>query len=269
MLVQPKTTKPGPEKYPAFPDSIPTGTLEAGRYCLRFARSEQDLDEILRLRFDVFNRELNEGLDRSWRTQRDRDQFDDHCHHMMVQEAGASQIIGTYRLQTGLMAEAGAGFYSAGEYELENLPPTIRSNSIELGRACIDQNFRKRQVLFLLWRGLAAYMLHNRARYFFGCCSLTSQDPAAGWQLYRQLEATGMVRSDVQVLPRPQLRCEDSGWSGDPIPVPTLFSTYLRYQTRVISPPALDREFKTIDYLVLFDYETLDPRGRMLFYGQE
>lgn len=268
MLVQPKTTKTDRPRYPVFADKIPAGTLEAGRYRLRFARTEQDLDEILKLRFDVFNRELSEGLDRSWRTGRDRDQFDDHCHHMLVQEAGSPRIIGTYRLQTGPMAEAGAGFYSAAEYELETLPSQIVENAIELGRACIDQDFRKRQVLFLLWRGLAAYMLHNQARYFFGCCSLTSQDPSAGWQLFRQLDADGMVRHDVLVQPREQLRCEDAGWSGEPIPVPTLFNTYLRYQTRVISPPALDREFKTIDYLVLFDYETLDPRGRMLFYGQ-
>ena len=41
---------------------------------------------------------------------------------------------------------------------------------------------------------------------------------------------------------------------------------YLRYGGRICSPPALDRDFKTIDLLMLFDVERLDERARALFF---
>ena len=42
--------------------------------------------------------------------------------------------------------------------------------------------------------------------------------------------------------------------------LPTLFRIYLRHGAMVCGPPAIDRRFKTIDYLVLFDVEAMDPR---------
>ena len=44
------------------------------------------------------------------------------------------------------------------------------------------------------------------------------------------------------------------------VDVPQLFATYLRYGALVCGPPAIDREFKTIDYFVLLDTNALDPR---------
>ncbi len=43
-------------------------------------------------------------------------------------------------------------------------------------------------MLTLLWRGIAQYATDMGLRYLIGCSSLTSKDPAEGWQLYRQLE---------------------------------------------------------------------------------
>ena len=49
--------------------------------------------------------------------------------------------------------------------------------------------------------------------------------------------------------------------------LPPLFRTYLRYGAQVCGPPAIDREFKTIDFFVLLDIEDLDPRSRRLFFA--
>ena len=51
------------------------------------------------------------------------------------------------------------------------------------------------------------------------------------------------------------------------VEVPTLFGTYLRYGALVCGPPAIDREFKTIDWFVLLDTNALDPRTFRSFFA--
>ena len=80
------------------------------------------------------------------------------------------------------------------------------------------------------------------------------------------LAATVAVLAGARALGDPLV---DALTAGDPaaIELPSLFRTYLRYGTLVCGPPAIDREFKTIDFLVLLDSEALDPRSRALFFG--
>ena len=249
------------------PEHLPDGQIEAGTYRLRFARTDEDIDRLLTLRFEVFNLELGEGLDESYDTGRDTDDFDASCHHMLVEQRDGT-LIGTYRMQTAAMAAAGNGFYSATEYDLDALPRSVLERSVEIGRACIHRRHRKRTVLFLLWQGLARYVVHNRLRYLFGCCSLTSQDQAVGIRLYRQLVAAGKVRPDLDVPVLDHARCEappEVVENRPDVEIPALFATYLRYGALVCSRPAIDRDFKTIDYLVLMDTATLSRRIRLIF----
>src|SRR5882724_7378522 len=119
--------------YPSGKEHLPTIAITEGRYTLRFAQNQAELDAVLKLRFEIFNLELGEGLTESYRTGRDHDQFDLACHHLIVVENATGEIIGTYRVQTNEMAASGCGFYSAGEYDLSTLPVSIIDESVELG----------------------------------------------------------------------------------------------------------------------------------------
>ena len=244
-----------------------------GRYELRFARTQEELDEILHLRFNVFNLELGEGLETSFLTGRDEDSFDRACHHLLVEDLASGRIVGTYRMQTWEMAQGASGFYSAGEFTLETLPRDILAGSVEVGRACIVREHRHRQVLFLLWKGLAGYVMHFGKRYLFGCCSLSTQDPGAGLELQRQLAAAGKLHPELRVDPRATFECAAAANEGaaqlEPVDVPQLFATYLRYGALVCGPPAIDRDFKTIDYFVLLDTNALDPRTFRTFFAAD
>lgn len=241
--------------------------LSAGHYRLRLAASDDDLQKICALRFAVFNLELNEGLSASFLTGEDRDEFDAHCDHLMVEDARSGAIVGTYRLQDRRMATQGAGFYSANEYNLEQLGETILNSAIELGRACIDIEHRNTRVLFLLWKGLAHYMTERGHRFFFGCCSLTSTDPAEGQALFKRLQDQGACDPNVQVAVRPAYHCDDLAWpESRALPrVPKLMRLYLSYGAKIVSGPAMDREFSTIDYLALFDIHSLSEQARRMF----
>ena len=252
--------------YP-FHRELLTEPLRDGRYEVRFARDAGELEAIQRLRFEVFNLELGEGLADSFASGRDADEFDPFCHHLMLHDLEAGEVVGCYRLQTAAMAAANRGFYSAGLFDLSGLPATALARSVELGRACIAAAHRSTAALFLLWRGLAHYVAHNQMRYLFGCCSLTSQDPRTGSAMLRHLEERGHLHPDWHVEPAAGMACSIAS-RVDPAPeLPALFRTYLRYGAKVCGPPAIDREFQTIDYLVVLDVDALSRGSFQLFFG--
>lgn len=265
------TNAPGVGAYPLRPDSLPRAEFRKGKYVVRFARGAEELDALLRLRFEVFNLELNEGLASSFLTGRDEDEFDTTCHHLVVLDAESGETVGTYRLRTEEAARAGLGFYSAGEFDLSELPSEILGDAVEVGRACIAREHRNKQVLFLLWKGLAAYMLHNGKRYFFGCCSLPTRDARGGLRALNQLQRRGSLHASLRIRPLAGFECVPEGYfvvDGREAELPRLFETYLRFGARVCGPPAIDRRFKTVDFFVLFDAREMGERTRGLFFGE-
>jgi len=248
-----------PAAHGASGTALPTEPIGSRRYEVRFAKSPQELEQVLRLRFEVFNLELNEGLDGAHLSGKDEDEFDRRFHHLMILERQTGAVVGTYRMQTAEMGATG-GFYSAGLFDLDLLPEPILCSAVEVGRACIAKPHRNGRVLHLLWRGLAAYLMWNRKTRLFGCCSLTSQDEGLGAALHGHLEALDALHPTLRVLPHAEKACATprSGDSVSPPRIPALFQAYLTLGARALGPPAIDREFKTIDWLVLLDVQDLD-----------
>lgn len=260
------TTAPA---YPSHAEQLPAAIIRRGRYAARFARTAEELDAVLRLRYEVFNLELKEGLTASHLTGRDMDEYDLTCHHLVVIDQLTGATVGTYRLRTGEMAFSAGGFYSAGEFDLSALPAHVLNEAVETGRAAVARAHRHTQVLFLLWKGLAAYMTFNRKRYFFGCCSLPGQDPRTGLRVLNYLEQHDYLHPSLAVRPRPGCECAPEGYfivDGQELEIPQLFANYLRFGAKVCGPPAIDRSFRTVDFFVLFDATEMTERARRLFF---
>jgi putative hemolysin len=250
---------------------------EVGKYRLRLAHTIEDRDAACRLRFRVFNIEMGEGLESSYETGLDTDQFDLFCEHLLVEEKSSHRIVGTYRMQSGETAARHHGYYSEQEFHFAPYEP-LRSGILELGRASIDREHRTPEVLTLLWRGIAQYANDMGLRYLVGCSSLNSQDPSEGWQMYHQLEQY-RVSPEFATEPTAAYTCptEQMGISAQPSPfstesslpappkVPKLLRTYLAIGARICAPPAWDREFGTIDFLTLLDLKMLSPSARNHF----
>lgn len=241
--------------------------ITGGRYVVRLAKTVEEIDAALKLRFEVFNLELGEGLDSSFQTGRDRDEFDGSCDHLIVTDQTNGNVVGTYRLMTIEMGKHAGSFYSNSEFDLTYLPHEVLDQALELGRACIAQSHRNRQVLFLLWKGLARYVKAKRKRFLFGCCSLTSQAPADGNRLWDQLNKAGHVHPTFLVPTRNGYECSPGLCGSSSVDIPKLFRMYLSIGAKVCSPPAIDRMFKTIDFLVLFDIDAMDCVTRRMFFA--
>lgn len=252
--------------YPQFQRAIPVGSLKVGRYSLRYATDLQDLRAVQRLRYQVFNEELSEGLAANTATGLDEDAADVRCHHMMVIEVATDRVVGTYRMMLAEMT-TGQGFYSEAEYVLDTIPAEVRLEAVEAGRACVEAAHRNGRVIQLLWRGLARYMVWNDRRYLFGCCSVPTVDPGEAHALHAELTRLGAMHPELRVGTTEAYRCPPVGDSevAPNIGLPPLFSSYLKLGAKVLSGPALDTEFGVTDFFILLDLNETEAHVRRSF----
>jgi putative hemolysin len=236
-----------------------------GRFQVRMAQTLEDVIECQRLRYLVFNCELGEGLDSSSLKGLDRDSFDFACDHLMVHDAATGKLAGTYRMQNGYRAKGNLGYYGEQFFDFSAFE-RMRGEVLELGRACVHEQYRNSNVLHMLWKGIAKYAQSCRARYLIGCSSLSSQDEDEGIALYESLRGRYLVVPSLRTNPLEGRRCKPSGAYAPPPRPPRLFRAYLDISARVCGPPAIDREFKTIDFLTLVDLQTLPDRVRRRFF---
>ncbi len=227
------------------------------RYLVGFAISPRGAEKAFRLRYQVFNLELGEGLSDSHATGLDQDQFDDQMAHLVLVERASGEVVGTYRLQTVRHGLAHEGIYSAQEYDLSDMESYF-DRPVECGRACIALGHRNFRTVYLLWAGIAAFLNLYSQSYLFGCCSLTTTDPDDGWRAMKTIRAKSYLHPELLLPARPEYRCgpparEDDPAVGPPLPLPKLFKAYMTLGAKVVSEPALDRYFKTVDFLVMLD----------------
>jgi putative hemolysin len=234
-------------------------------YVVRLAISEAERLAIFRLRFLVFNLELNEGLESAYVHGYDVDRFDEICDHLVVECRATGALVGTYRLQPGDVAASHHGFYSGQQFDLTPFEP-FQSQIVELGRACIHRDHRSSEVLHLLWRGIARYVIRKGGRYMMGCCSLSSLDESLGHATYKAL-GNYLVQPAMRTLPHAPFSLGPATTELEEVRPPKLLRAYLAIGAKICGEPAIDREFKTIDFLTILDLQTMHPRVVARFLG--
>jgi putative hemolysin len=183
----------------------------------------------------------------------------------MVHDSTTGMLVGTYRMQTGYRALGNLGYYGAQLFDLTPFEP-IRGEILELGRACVHQDYRNTTALFLLWKGIASYATLCTARYLIGCSSLSSQDQNEGLALYHSLRDKYLVEPALRTEPQLAARCTQTRELATPPRTPRLFRAYLDVSGRLCGPPAIDPVFRTIDFLTLVDLHGIPDRVRARFF---
>jgi putative hemolysin len=161
------------------PQPIQAGTLEA-----RLAASAAEVEAAQSLRYRIFYEEMNAVSAVSAADGRvqavDADRFDSVCDHLLVIDHSRSDrphgVVGTYRLLRSDCAARAGGFYTAGEYDIACLLK-VPGRLLELGRSCVDVEYRNRPTMQLLWQAIAEYVFHYDITLMFGCASLPGRKP--------------------------------------------------------------------------------------------
>lgn len=233
--------------------------LKVNNLEIRLADTEREIAASQALRYRVFYREMGARASaRVLETELDFDPYDELCDHLLVidtEHSTASEpvVVGTYRLLKGEVADEYAGFYSEDEFDLQAL--IARSPQVlELGRSCIDADYRSRGTMQLLWRGIAEYVSENAIKYLFGCASLPGSDPATMRlplaYLYHYHLAPKAIRThalderhvEMDTMPKDMI---DVGQALRELP--PLIKGYLRLGGVVGDGAVIDYDFNTVD----------------------
>lgn len=235
-----------------------------------WARSESDVRAVQRLRYRVFVEEM--GATVPGRTAllpgHDCDRFDPFCEHLMVRTVETddqpSRLLGTYRLLTPAAALLAGGYYSETEFDLAPLA-ALRDGMVELGRSCVDPEWRNGSVILTLWASLAGFMQRNGVASVVGCASVPMHDGGLNAAtLWRRLQKTHLAPAELQV--RPHLPLPVHGLPDlQEVEVPALIKGYLRCGARVLGAPAWDPDFRCADLPLLLRLEDLSPAYRRHF----
>jgi len=238
---------------------------DKGPFILKTVTTSEELKEALRLRYQVFHREM---IGKTKPHGIDVDEFDFICDHLIIIDKKSQKIVGTYRLNCSLYSNS---FYSANEFNLRKIleqPGT----KLELGRACIAKDFRRGFVISLLWRGIAEYMQATQASLVFGCASIKTESPRQAALIYHYF--AGDNRYNEELLAPPTLSFSMPGldlWIGNmnrPLSadeiteaeslIPNLCQSYLKAGAFLGGEPAYDADFKCIDFLTILPRENLN-----------
>lgn len=228
------------------------------------ARSESEIHAAQRLRYRVFAEELGARLDP--RTPGvDQDLFDPYCEHLIVRDEDSGRIVGTYRILAPEAARRVGSYYSDNEFDLTRLQH-LRERIVEIGRSCIDAEYRSGAVITLLWNGLARYMTENRHDYLIGCASIGMADGGHNAaSIYAQLQKH-MSPPEYRVFPRCRLPLERLDINAR-AELPPLLKGYLRAGSYVCGEPAWDPDFNTADLLLLLPMSRVESRYARHFLG--
>jgi putative hemolysin len=233
-------------------------------FTITIATEPDEIVEAQRLRFQVFNLELNKGLQSSYENGLDIDEFDPYCNHLIVRDIKSSEVVGTYRMMRGTQARQHLGFYSEKEFDLSRIK-TLDGELLELGRSCARKDYRDRALLPLMWEAIVDYVRLHSVRYLFGCGSLYTTDIAEVSAIFALLRSKYYAPEHCRVEPVASCRfkgvTEATISSADEASLfqklPSLIKGYLRIGAVVCGPPALDAEFGTADFFLLLDFSNL------------
>lgn len=230
------------------------------------ASCESEIVEAQKLRYRVFGEEMGARL--PTRTPGiDRDIYDPYCEHLIVRDESRGRIVGTYRILSPNAARRIGGYYTENEFDLTRLQH-LRSRMVEVGRSCVDADYRNSAAISLLWAGLAQYMSHNNYDYLIGCASVSMRDgghAAAG--LYNRLLTKHEAPLEYRVFPRTPLPLQDLR-DDIRIATPPLIKGYLRAGAWICGAPAWDPDFNTADLPVLLSMNRVESRYARHFLGQ-
>lgn len=251
-----------------------------GNLVVKIADSEAEVEAALRLRHQVFREDMPGFVETG---ARDEDRFDAHCDHLIVldhsEDEDAPQMVATYRLLGQEAAKLAGGFYSQNEFRINELTkrhPDLRF--LEFGRSCVLPRYRSKRTIELLWHGSWAYVRRNAYDVMFGCASFPGTNPEIhrealaflaanagpqdGWQTKGCGEVVSMAgKTDID---------GDTGTNLKSVirSLPPLIKGYLRLGAMFAEEAVIDREFNTIDVLVLLPISRLNPRY-VNYYGED
>jgi putative hemolysin len=236
----------------------------AARLQVKLAHSEAEVRESQRLRYRVFAEEMGAQV-QVCEPGLEADAYDRHCQHLVVRDLRGDRVVSSTRILTRPVARRAGGFYSEGEFELGGIL-RLPGSFMEIGRTCVDPDYRSGAAIGMLWAGLAQFIELNRIDYLIGCASISMADGGAGLRaMMAPLRERHMSPEHLRAIPHRPVPGLEGGAGAAPEatgapPLPPLLKAYLRVGAWVCGEPCWDPDFGVADLFILLDVENLQER---------
>lgn len=232
---------------------------------LKIAQSDTEIEQALRLRYEVFKLELGKAQGERDPSGLEKDVYDTFCDHLIVIDKTKNKVIGNYRLLLGSKIDRKIGFYSERFFDIRNIKKLGQTNEIlELGRSCIHRDYRSRPVINLLWSGIAKYIKDYKVRYLFGSVRLLTHEVHKVSQTFQFIKERFYAPPELRVFPKPEnkfpglkknVQIENRRQIFRSLP--PLVKGYLRVGVLICGEPALDFNLDAVLIFVLLDTERI------------
>ena len=208
--------------------------------------------------------------------ERDQDPYDRSCEHIVVVDRDTGRAVGTYRLLLASAAYEAKGFYAETEFDLNNIKKNCREELLEMGRACVDPDYRKFPIINYMWKAIVSYVVDKKVKFIFGCASIEEPDPDKVGKIYRFLKERAFGPPRLKVFPRdgkafpytkdPLVRSEREALRL----MPSLVKGYLTVGAFICGEPVWDKEFNTADFFMMIDTAKMNTSFlRKFFYEKD
>ena len=247
--------------------NISVGDLE-----VRLAENNLEIDAAQALRYKVFFEEMKAQPNKKQKKlKRDFDDFDYYFDHILVidhKKPGkiSDKVIGTYRLNRGNYKGKENFFYTSDEFNLDKLI-NYNGNILELGRSCVDKNYRNGKTMQLLWTFIAQYVLKYDIKIMFGCASFpginVGTHKAALSYMYKKYLAPKSLRPIAiqdRYINMEDKSAFDANFRNFITSIPPLIKGYIRLGAFVGDGAVIDHDFNTIDVCIVLPTEKIASR---------
>lgn len=238
-------------------DLLKDEKLENSKYKVGIANNEKEVDEVHKLRFDIFNTELDEGIKENEKIKRDIDKYDKYCKHLIVTTKDTNEIIATYRMHPSWEMNKDLGFYTSSQFDISSLK-LEKGNNLEIGRACIKKDHRgSNLIILLLWLGIKEFCKQNNVENVFGVASIPKCNTKEISSLYNILKEKKLIDNNLKVISLIKVELIPNytkDYRKDLFP--SLLKAYIKMGAKIVGEPYYDPIFGCYDFFTILNMKT-------------
>ncbi len=248
------------------------GSMSAGRYDVRMANTQTEIEAAQTLRYEVLFKESGGRITREMlNTEREEDEWDEIAYHVIVlDKKNNDQVVGTVRLVSNSSLAEGQSFYTEHAFDLSGLRENYDS-IIELSRACVSLEGRGGAILMLMWKFTMQFIEKNNFQLLFGCASFSGTDYKAHSEILSYLYHKYLASE--RLMPKPKAETQNVAISDFvSVPekgnkrgkVPTMLRGYLKIGARISDHAIIDPAFNTTFVAIYVDAEKMFQTNHVL-----
>jgi putative hemolysin len=237
------------------------GAMSAGRYNVRLASSEKEIQAAQKLRYEVLFKESGGRITREMlNTEREEDEWDHVAYHVVVVDSNNdNKVVGTVRLVSNRALEEGQPFYTEHAFDLSGLRQNY-TRILELSRACVSPEGRGGAILMLIWKFTMQFIEHNHYEVLFGCASFKGTDYSEHTEILSYLYDKHLASDVLMPRAKPEVRSvaikdflQTPGKGKERGKVPTMLRGYLKIGARISDYAIIDEVFNTTFVAIYVD----------------